>query len=335
MTKLNVAILTEGGSAIGWGHIMRCLSLYQACVTKGHRARMFVHADKSVSPIVPKGTLRFNWLSDSKRTRSALKGTDIAIVDSYLTKRSDCGYISHLVPMTAFIDDNVRMAYPGDFVINGTVYSERYPYVRSKNQRYMLGARYMPLRKEYWRTKTAVIKKEVKRILVSFGGNQHGTMIDKVLSQVVRVFPKARKTIIAGVGARDLKKILRHRDKNTKIVQNFNAREMHREICRTDIMISAGGQTLYELARVGVPTIAIAVADNQFNNVKGWSKAGSIKYAGYKTDKTLYRKLAKTLNDMKNYSLRAKMNRAGRSMVDGKGAQRIIEELARAYEKKN
>ena len=41
-----------------------------------------------------------------------------------------------------------------------------------------------------------------------------------------------------------------------------------------DIAVSAGGQTLFELARVGTPTAAVCVADNQINNLRGFTKLG-------------------------------------------------------------
>jgi len=49
---------------------------------------------------------------------------------------------------------------------------------------------------------------------------------------------------------------------------------MKRVMAASDMAISAAGQTLYELARIGVPTIATAVVKNQLNNVQGWEKWG-------------------------------------------------------------
>ena len=45
---------------------------------------------------------------------------------------------------------------------------------------------------------------------------------------------------------------------------------------KSDICISGGGQTTYELARVGVPTIGICLAENQKNNLMGWKSLGFI-----------------------------------------------------------
>ena len=96
-------------------------------------------------------------------------------------------------------------------------------------------------------------------------------------------------------------------------------------MCAADAAISAGGQTLYELARVGVPAIAIRIAANQSNNLKGWHKAGFIEYAGSAGDNKLLYNIEKCLNKIKKQRIRENISRLGRSLVDGAGALRIAD----------
>jgi RimJ/RimL family protein N-acetyltransferase len=49
----------------------------------------------------------------------------------------------------------------------------------------------------------------------------------------------------------------------------------------SDIAVSAAGQTLFELARCGVPTIAVGVAENQRHNLEGFTDAGVCYNAGW------------------------------------------------------
>ena len=56
-----------------------------------------------------------------------------------------------------------------------------------------------------------------------------------------------------------------------------------------DLAISASGQTLYELACIGVPTIAIGIIDNQKNNIKNWINQGFIEYAGCWNDESYFK----------------------------------------------
>ena len=57
---------------------------------------------------------------------------------------------------------------------------------------------------------------------------------------------------------------------------------------------------VYELARVGVPTMALAVAENQMYNVIGWQKAGFIEYAGWWEDPDLLYNIEKMLRKLMN-----------------------------------
>ena len=80
-------------------------------------------------------------------------------------------------------------------------------------------------------------------------------------------------------------------DSTTELIYSPTAEEMKNVMINSDIAVSAAGQTLGELARVGVPAIAIGIADNQINNVRGWSNVGCIEYAGWHDDTYLREKL--------------------------------------------
>jgi spore coat polysaccharide biosynthesis predicted glycosyltransferase SpsG len=90
-----------------------------------------------------------------------------------------------------------------------------------------------------------------------------------------------------------------------------------------DICISGGGQTTYELARVGVPTIGICFAENQLNNLKYGEKEGYLKFIGWYDDKSLLIKIVNGVKSLNFYKL-VHMSRSGRKSVDGKGVLRIL-----------
>ena len=66
----------------------------------------------------------------------------------------------------------------------------------------------------------------------------------------------------------------------------------------SDIAISACGQTLYELAKIGTPTIGVCVADNQQNNIKGWKSIGFLEYAGWYNDKSILNNILNLIEKM-------------------------------------
>ena len=98
-----------------------------------------------------------------------------------------------------------------------------------------------------------------------------------------------------------------------------------------DVAITGGGQTTYELAATGTPGLAIRLADNQTGNLRGLSAHGAIRWVGDATDGDLKNKLLDALQDLaENREKRTEMNRAGRRLVDGRGAKRVAQAIIKA-----
>jgi spore coat polysaccharide biosynthesis predicted glycosyltransferase SpsG len=95
---------------------------------------------------------------------------------------------------------------------------------------------------------------------------------------------------------------------------------------KTDICISGGGQTIYELARVGVPTIGICFAENQMLNLKNWMKIGFMNFVGWNNEENVFERIKNIIHKM-DYNKRFKMSQVGRKFVNGQGAIRVVEKI--------
>lgn len=116
---------------------------------------------------------------------------------------------------------------------------------------------------------------------------------------------------------------------NTYIVEpnkNLSAKDMLKLMLKVDLCISGGGQTTYELARVGASTIGICFAENQLNNLIYGEKEGYLKFAGWFNEEKLPRKIENFLIDL-NYEKRVKMNKIGQESVDGRGVKRLLKTI--------
>ncbi len=325
---MKVFILTEGGKGIGFGHITRCSAIYDAFRVKGLAPLLVINADNDVEDILGRRKFRIlNWLKDQDKLFNIIAGADIVIVDSYLANRDLYLKISRRIKVAAYIDDNNRLHYPTGIVINGSIYADRLRYPKSEGVTYLLGAKYMPLRKEFWKVRNKKINKNVREALVTFGGDDSKGMTPKILKFLSDKYPKWKKTFIVGMSFNNAKKIEKMCDEKTELVYCPDTKKVKRLMLRSDVAISAGGQTLYELARVGLPAIAIAVAKNQLNNIKEWEKVGFIDYAGWYNEDKLAVKLYAYLDRLADYRIRAKRSILARSYIDGKGADRIADRI--------
>lgn len=329
---MNVFIITEGSSHIGFGHITRCISLCDVFEEKSISPTFIIHGDDSISPLLRgRKSIIFNWIEKKESLFDLIKNADIAVVDSYLADITFYNQISETAKIPVYIDDTKRINYPRGIVVNGTIYADELNYPKKEGVTYLLGSQYIPIRKEFWNIPEKEIRESIKTVMITFGGNDMRNLTPKVLRIINKNFPEYTKKVVIGKGFNNIKQIESSKDETTELVYFPDADEMKEVMLETDIVISAGGQTLYELARVGVPTIAIALSDNQMNNIKGCQKAGFIEYAGWWEDKELFSNIMQKFEFLKNIDVRKEKEKTGKILVDGLGAIRIAKYCIKKY----
>lgn len=328
---MKVAILTEGGKGIGFGHVARCGALYQALAEKDAKPELVVNGDDSVRSLIKGKTHKiFNWLKEKDKLSRVMLDAEVIIIDSYLAGPDFYKHLSMLADLAVYIDDNKRINYPKGIVANGNIHAGMLKYPKRDDIFYLLGPRYVPLRKEFWTTPSKCIKKNMESAVITFGGDDSRNLTLKVLKFLVDDHPELIKNVIVGKGFRDVKRLKKLKYRKTNLVYNPDTGLLRDIMAGSDIAICAGGQTLYELAKVGTPAIVIGLADNQLNNIKMWEKAGFIEYAGWWEDARTINNVSKCLNRMKRQDRRKEMVRIGKTLVDGKGARRIVQEILKA-----
>lgn len=329
---MKVAILTEGGKGIGFGHIARCGALYQALVEKDADPELVVNGDDSVRSLVKGKTHKiFNWLKEKDKLSRIVQDAEVVIIDSYLATPDFYKYISVSTGLAVYIDDNKRIDYPKGIVANGNIHAAMLKYPEKDGVFYLLGPKYAPLRKEFWTTSSKCIKKNIESAVVTFGGDDSKNLTLKVLKLLVDDHPELIKNVIVGGrGFRNIERLKRLKDRKTRLVYDPITGLLRDMMAGSDIAFCAGGQTLYELAKVGTPAIVIGSVDNQLSNIKMWEEADFIEYAGWWEDTRTINNVSKCLGRMKEQNRRKEMARIGKTLIDGKGARRIIQEILKA-----
>jgi len=148
-----------------------------------------------------------------------------------------------------------------------------------------------------------------------------------LLKLLNKEYPVLKKNIIIGKAFHNVREIEKEIDNNTNLIYGPDAGEIKEIMLESDIAISAGGQTLYELARIGVPTIGVCVADNQLESIKEWGKTDFLEYAGLYNKNDIITKIDELLKILENIKIRESKSKIGRKFVDGKGSLNIVEIL--------
>lgn len=328
----------DGNSEIGIGHIMRCVSIADEIKQMGEEV-CFVLADECASGLLQQKGYRYIVLHtaydcmeseiDVLKQLIEQHKPDLLLVDSYsVTKR----YFEELndIVKTAYMDDLGNDSYSVKLLINYNVYATDEMYSRAKDcvERFILGAKYAPLRKEF-RAVECEVAKDVRNVFISTGGsdkyNLAGMMLDFFMQD--KELKMLNYHVICGNFNAHEKELEKKANKFVNINLYKNVSNMAEIMKKCDLAISAAGSTLYELASLSIPSIVFSFADNQKKATEAFGFYGAAVSIGHyeADDKDTFMNLM--MNSIKtvcaDYDRRLEIARNANCLVDGLGAGRI------------
>lgn len=331
-----VYIRTDMNPVIATGHVMRCLSIADEVKRLGGNV-VFITADKCpVETIQNRGYETVVLCSDWRNMEEELprltalireRGIEHILVDSYQVTEK---YLQGLKEYTrvTYLDDLDAFYYPVDNVICYANYWDSFSYSNRKGEGgYYLGTDYVPLRKVFHNCGPKEIRERIGKILLLSGGSDS----HRIIERMVEVFRDNKEITLVTVcgrfyeGYEELKETFKAYP-NLEFYRNVS--DLEKYMKDADLVISAGGTTLYELCAVGTPTISYAFADNQLYNVKRFEEDALIAYAGDARYEDIFAKTVELYRQYdRNKELRAMRSVRMQRAVDGRGAERIAQIL--------
>ena len=325
---MNITFLTECGEKVGFGHFMRCLAIASAYKEKGINPKLIICVDKNIVQLqnYDYDIKSFDWISKFNQLIKNIEKTDLLVIDSISISKDYYSKVINKKDNVLFIDDYHRWKHKRGVIVDWTVGKEKnFNFKKNNAVSYLYGAKYTALRKEFWLPKPKVHSKTIREILISFGGSDIYNMTPKILKLITANYPSFKINVIIGKAFSNIPEIISESNINTELIYYPDAVKMKESMEKSDIAIGSGGQTLYELASLGIPAIAILLVDNQIEDTRGWSEKGFLFDAGWYNQDLLEQSIIKFLEKLKNYKLRKSMGKIGQLNIDGKGAKRIAD----------
>ena len=321
-----VFIITEGTAKTGYGHLTRCLAIYQGFLERSIVPTIVAFCDANGKKVLGNVSLEmFDWLNDSDRLVSLVNGADIAIIDSYLAKKNLYEKIFKFTQKTVYLDDTLRLDYPPGIIINGAVHAELLPYANDDKNLYLLGLKYTPLRKAFWSIPKKTVRNRSRNILILMGGNDIRNITFKVLDLAIENLPDFNFHVVLGYKSNSQGENDYQAHENITFYTAADEMTLRDLMLRCDMAITAAGQTMYELEKCKTKCVAVKIAANQKHNVDGWVKRGYI--TGFlECDEAL------SPGKLKESLLLASMNQYKWSN-EGNGAQNIVREILKTLVK--
>ncbi|MCC7418356.1 MAG: hypothetical protein IT176_14565 [Acidobacteria bacterium] len=338
LARMRIVVRVDAGPRVGLGHLRRCLALASAPAFLDASVCFLVNDEPSALGRVERAGFLALPVPDGDSGDAVLRalgdaGPRAAVVDwrgadrRYLDRLRDAGAV------VVSIDDLASTAFPSHLVVNSNSFARELTFRSTAGDtRFLLGPPYLMLGPSFRDVPPPSIRPEVRSLLVTLGGADAAGLTPAVLDCLVRRAGDSNLTVTAVVGPFTPGGAIRALAARCPgRIRLLDAPEdLCDEMLRADLAVSAGGQTLYELARVGCPAIAIEVSADQRDQIRTLAAAGAVRPVdpGPSLDD-----LARAVGDLRlDVRLRRAMSAAGRALVDGQGAERVALEIASALE---
>jgi len=329
-----VAFRTSGGREIGLGHVRRCLSLALALRKRGTHCLFLVEGDPEACELVAAegfAVMRVRHEDDAGEAVRQCKAhrTGIIVVDSYAFATSYFLELCEAGLMVAVVDDLADRELPVHLVVNGSAGADRLRYRGGAQTRFLLGPQYMLVRPEFAVVPVRAITDRIERVLITVGGSDPHGLTARLMRWTSDVLGPIAQDVVIGPLFENAEAVQQTAQASPEtILLHENPKDMRTLMLRADLALCGGGQTSYELAATGTPSIAVRTADNQTVNLKGLSGSGILVWAGDANDADLESKIAHELKSLAGDAFRRNaMSRKARALVDGQGAGRVAQAL--------
>lgn len=339
----------DANSQIGMGHAMRCITIAKKLHEKGLKC-YFLGSDNVTGQIIEENGLQFECLDTNYRDLTEEEALDISgrmrkrnsrvlIVDSYYAQEKYFTCLRQKREILVVCFWYFEREIPVDILINYNVNYNRLFYEKTysgKDIKLLLGSDYVPLREEFGQT-NYVVKQQVNTILLMTGGTDTFNFIGQFLEYVKEsaMFHGVRFICVSGNYNPNFEKIRKIQDTWDKVQIIEKSENVSELMKQSDLVLSAGGTTMYELCAIGVPTILFSFADNQISEATYMGKEKIMVYAGDIREKDFWEKLMDQLVAMfSDVKMRKRISENMRRVIDGKGTNRIVENILSEKEKK-
>lgn len=336
---MKVAIRVDASYEIGGGHLMRCLTLAEEILSRGgevtllsaelNEAKLGSLADslslKKISG--PVGSL-----DDANQTRVFSQEYDWLIIDGY---RFDTPYLEAIGGVkTMVIDDTSPLpSYPTEILLNNNPSAVSEWYGGKDVQSMLLGIPYMLLRSDLRKSTRPEFRENVVSIGIVMGAADPTNVTQKIL-RAIRTLPEMYEwSVVVGPFNRHLPSLQEETTNHPQTVELLVSPPMTEFYSSVDLVVTAGGSTLWELAYLGVPNLSFVIADNQKPSAEMAHRLGLTVNSGELerlSEADISQAISRLANDRE---ARMSLHQTGQKLVDGLGVSRVVDALERfSYE---
>lgn len=329
----------DAGPQIGLGHVQRCLSLAGALTDRGADATFLVSGGENVRDRVLDQGIECRTIDDepdsegdARTTISTAQatGAGVLILDSYKIDDTYVGACQDAGLGVAIMDDFGLPSEMANIVIDpsGTAGDSQ------EDDRILGGPGFAILRPEFRREFRPRVPGPVESVLVTMGGADPMGLTAEVVRILDDLEGDFEVDVVVGPYFGDTGCLENEVNRTKHDVRILRDPESMIDLMeRADIACAGAGQTLFELAATGCPTVAVGYVENQRRNIN--AMAGAI-LPVWVTDADRSDPIEDAIGLLfTDIAIRTRLSQGALGLVDGRGADRVADQminLARRFE---
>ena len=338
---MKILVRVDAYPDIALGHLNRCVNLGISLRECGHSVTFLSYNDSATQEILSKTRFEYKLIPfkiNDKQSKceelSQLEvlsdSIDLLLVDSYNVDNDYFDFLNQCFPVIGYLDD-LGLDFNVDLVINPSCKVTESDY---KAKKALCGMQYVILGGEYRVGRVMALNTKKCSILVTMGGIDHYDLSSRVIPILEKISLEIEVNIVIGPYYENTKSIKTAAKKSRLTINMFeNVSNIIPIILESDIALTAGGFTAYELAAMSTPSIGVALWENQYSNIECLSNKDALIPLYYSQGQGFDQELTKALSMLVNdNNLLMNMSEKARNAVDGNGANRISKEITKRYE---
>jgi len=263
-------------------------------------------------------------LEDGEATNEALGTIDWLVVDHYLLDQRWTGG-RYYNPKALVIDDLANRHYGCTLLVDQTLgrLASDYRDLVPAAARVLAGSAYALIRPEFQRERERALQRRredrpARCVLVSMGTTDPDGITTQIVRSVLENAPECAVDVVLATGAQSLPIVEELARRHPEVTIHVDSHHMARLMLDAYIAIGAAGTTSWERCCLGLPTIALVLAENQRPSAAALAKAGAVISVERAEDVGLA--LRQLLDQPHRLS---QMSAAAFPITDGQGAARV------------
>lgn len=273
MQKKSVGIYVNGNNTRGIGHIYRALELADLFYSKPD-----IYFDSNQTEIEVFGETNHTLIPINGINELLIKlenkEYDIFINDILNTNIDYMIALRNCMPQAKIVnfEDSGEGIYKADLVFNALYQETSIPHIKGGEEYYIASKLFMFY-------EPVEIKEHVENVFISFGGADPQNYSDRLLNIIKdKEYENITFYVVLGRAKLNVDKLLEY-NKYNHIHVLYDVTDMPEIMSKCDVAITSRGRTGYELAILGIPTIAMAQNKREekhgfVNNENGFNYLG-------------------------------------------------------------